>query len=272
METYGVNMDGFEPWCGRELYDDVVKDRIPGYEESIVGVTKEFEGVKRTLRSVEELRKPMLGMKGLAEKAAAIVGESVVAKDCRMNELLRKGSEEFQKLLTAFEAYHKWLKEDCLSMCACCEEMYAELEEGLQSDFRLYEGLIEETKVKRDFWRLMADTAKVEYLFENADKKYKAKVCRDAVRDLSALQEKGRAYLKWLENSHVNFSEEQLARQVKNVKEIMDEMRPVLSFYKKLKACIAERGIDGALVRYEKFKRDQKAKEADAGPATGKDE
>jgi len=254
METYGVSFEGFEPWWEKETYDDVVKNKIPNCETTLATAKRDLEELKRVTRAVEELRKPMLGMKDLAERAEAIVRESVVSKDCRMHELLRTGSEDSQKLLKGYEEYHKWLKDDCLVNCENIGDLYAWMEDIVKHDYKLYDGLVDEVSVELDFWRLTVETAKIEYLFENAEKKYKAKVCRDAVRDLVSLMDNGQAYLKWLENSHIRYSEEQLASRKKNVKAIMDDMNKLLGFYKKMKAYIADHGIDKALVQYEKAK------------------
>jgi len=46
-----------------------------------------------------------------------------------------------------------------------------------------------------------------------------------------------------------------LLSRKKNVKAIIDDLNKLLGFYKKMKAYIADHGIDKALVQYEKAKQ-----------------
>ena len=247
MDTFGVSFEHFDPDCGYEKYCDI-RDRLIGdcrtemdrYVKELPIAEKELAAINSFKANVETTQKALAEM----SKAFPLKPDGL---DMTTGELLATGGDH-ENDVSSRE------KSECVGKWIC------ESQESVRKAAELCErsGMLAACKVDIlreridgwgkaiDFWESYLEVQRGNFVFFNADNKYKPKVCREMCKLVVAFAAKCDTFRTTCERE----SRERGETSVDYgglVEYVFEENARMIKFYRRMKTEIAEFGVEEAM-------------------------
>ena len=247
METYGVSFAGFEPWCGQDTISTINEKVIPSLVENLNGYNSEIAGCKNQLKVLEPLRDAAVRMLDDQNLILKKFDEPFPGYGKTVREVCTRPKVGIDR--DKVKKYLEWLEtsKEHLDSAAC---QFMLIYECTLADLQEYEGIVQEVSAGLEFYRHFLEVVKINWIFDHADHKYRTKICREAVKELTGMIAKGEAYVQWMKKS--NYEEDQ-SSNIRVAEKLIEQTRPQLKEYKRLKTALSGPNGEEAARMYDKF-------------------
>lgn len=247
METYGVSFEGFEPSCGWPSYNSWTEKIIPREKSELVRWGKILEDRQRGLATIKEAQSELAAVKNGCQKLLARFARQEASEEHaliqQVNEKLRQSKDFVCVDLTS--DLRSWLAQadPCIERL---EGFYAASVESTEKSVADAATIVDELKNCLRFWEHALEVMKMHHVFEKAELRYKTKICREIVKELTSFCAEGRCLQRWMQTSEHGRELVGTAME-EDAQWLIENAEEDLKYYRQIKADIAANGLETAL-------------------------
>ena len=242
METYGVSFEGFQPSCGWPMYKHTEEELIPYLKNAVVQWRERRDAVANERAALKGLKADLEGMMKSRDGLIAKLQAKISSSETKVNEVMPLAVKEakvatsssWDELASWLDASKSSLEQIALFYKHACERAEFNL------DF--FENCLVSTEIDIQFWERTLELQRAYWVFEEAELKYKTKICRELVKALGDYIGDCREQLGRFEGKDCSSS-----ALHEDIEWLLNEAEADLAYYRQIKADIAEFGVEEAL-------------------------
>ena len=247
METYGVSLEGFEPSCGWPSYNSWTEKIIPREKSELIRWRKILEDRQKGLATIKEAQSELATVKNGCQKLLARFARQEASEEQaiirQVNEKLKQSKDFVCVDFTS--GLRSWLAQadPCIERL---EGFYSASVEFVEKSVADAATIVEELKNCLRFWEHALEVMKMHHVFEKAELRYKTKICREIVKELTSFCAEGRSLQRWIQTSEHGREVAGTAMD-EDARWLLENAEEDLKYYRQIKADISANGLETAL-------------------------
>ncbi len=247
VETYGVNFEGFEPCCGWPSYNDWVEKIIPCEKSELALWQKILEDRQKKLATIKEIQSELGAIKNGCQRLLARFVQQETRPEYAIMQQVHEKLKHSKSVVSVdvSSEVRSWLVQADPSV-ERFEGLYAMSIELVEKAVAEAATIVEELKNCLRFWEHALEVMKMHYVFEQAEMRYKTKICREIVKELTNFCAEGRCLTWWMQTSEHGREVAGTAMD-EDAQWLLENAEEDLKYYRQIKADIAANGLEVAL-------------------------
>ena len=251
METHGVNLEPFLKTAAGTVYADI-RDRILPYlrkqEANCLGV---LDSQRRILKDLDGFRTRLEFVRTELADLSQKTSSEICGRPFRKAVAFRPKSEENDsEVNAACDTFANWSGNSAAAtdgLLNAVRNACATNTEGVKC-MREFSAVF---RMAIDFWDAAADVYVCDYIFENAEMKYKMKVCRDIIKTMPEIIRSGEAFLNRCDAQKFDFGQNH-ERVIEMAEEAVGGAMNRLDFYRNVRSMAEDSGIAAAFAEWKR--------------------
>ena len=245
METYGVSFANYKPNWG-ELDELLTTRIIPSHERSLALARKNLAECRNVMTRLQKMRELSHQVCTGCDSLIQLLKEKIEATNFIVEDIVcpeeapKSERKYYRGLMDGVEKFDRHAGDVAVYFDMAADNFEAELV--------IQEAAVTEIESALVFWRSTMSVSKIDWIFDQAEVKFRTKICREAVKELSAYIDKGKAYIKWMNNSTF---EQDYSTSIELAEKLLERAEQDLENYKMMKRVISEVGVAEASRRWD---------------------
>jgi hypothetical protein len=249
METYGVSLESFLKTAAGTVYADIHDKILPYLRKQESDCLGALDSQRRILKELDGFRNRLEFVRTeLADLSQKAEGE-ICGRPFRKAVALRiKPEENDSKVDAACEAFARWSGNSVAATDGfAVHDACATNTEGVKC-MKEFSAVF---RMAIDFWNDAADIYICDYVFENAEMKFKIKICRDIIKAMPIIIRSGEAFLNRCDAQKFDFGKNH-ERVIEMAEEAVGGAKNRLGFYRKVRSMAEDSGIAAAFAEWRR--------------------
>ena len=251
METYGAQLESFLRTDAGTVYADIRDKILPYLRKQEADCLGSLDLQRRTLKELDGFRARLefarAELADLSEKAKS----DICGRPFRSAVAFRPEPEESDpEVDTACRAFADWSGNSFAAtdkLLHAVHDACAVKTEGIKC-MKEFSAVF---RMAIDFWDDAADVYVCDYIFANAEMKYKMKICRDIIRAMPVIIQSGEAFLNKCNAQKFDFGSSH-ERVIELAEEAVGAASNRLYVYRNVRSMAEEDGIGAAFAEWRR--------------------